>query len=112
MVFKDLDIGSTHSYNDGCGEPAHNTQKPWTERFDEKINSDNFEKGEYNKLLGDHLLDPEWYPESPYELDGEKIKSFISSLLTEQKENLAERVRSEERQLPKRIDLEIDAIEA
>ena len=28
MPFKDLPEGQTHSYNDGCGEPAHNPTTP------------------------------------------------------------------------------------
>ena len=32
LVGKDTPDGTTHSYNDGCGEPAHNpVQKPWEE---------------------------------------------------------------------------------
>jgi len=49
------------------------------EEFDKKTDSDNFEKGEYHQLLGDHLFNTEHYPENPYELDADKIKSFILS---------------------------------
>jgi hypothetical protein len=52
-------------------------QKGWEEDFDKRTNYENFPVGEYHKLEGNHLLDPEWYPESPYELDPEKIKDFI-----------------------------------
>lgn len=41
MPFKDTKKGETHSYNDGCGEPAHNHKLPQhiEERFDTLFNS-------------------------------------------------------------------------
>lgn len=33
MPFKDTKDGQTHSFNDGCGEPEHNSgteSKPWS----------------------------------------------------------------------------------
>lgn len=33
-MFKDTSSGTTHSYNDGCGEPAHNKPEKWEEEFD------------------------------------------------------------------------------
>jgi hypothetical protein len=37
-MFKDTLEGTTHSYNDGCGEPAHNTpKKTLRELYDSKL---------------------------------------------------------------------------
>lgn len=41
-MIKDLPEGQTHSYNDGCGEPEHNTMtNDWRERFDARFEQDN-----------------------------------------------------------------------
>lgn len=32
-MFKDSKSGQTHSFGDGCGEPAHNTPEKWEEEF-------------------------------------------------------------------------------
>ena len=41
-MFKDTKEGKTHSYNDGCGEPAHNPKLPQhiEERFDKVCEHD------------------------------------------------------------------------
>lgn len=35
-MFKDTEEGQTHSFNDGCGEPAHNT--PASTGWEEPLN--------------------------------------------------------------------------
>lgn len=39
-MIKDLPEEQTHSFNDGCGMPEHNTMntKDWQEEFDEQFN--------------------------------------------------------------------------
>lgn len=43
MPFKDTPEGTTHSYNDGCGEPAHNDLSP--EQVKQEILEEFIEKG-------------------------------------------------------------------
>ncbi len=59
--------------------------------FDYGINSDNFEKGEYRRIIecDGLLLYEDRYPESEYELDENKIKSFYRAKITELLEELA-----------------------
>jgi hypothetical protein len=54
-------------------------QEDWEIEFDKKINSDNYKKDEYYYLVKaeDSLLYEEPFPESQYELDEDKVKSFI-----------------------------------
>ena len=66
-------------------EVKEKNKESWSDRFDRLTNPDNFEKGEYNKLLGEHLLSSEWYIESAYELNAEKLKHFITELLQEER---------------------------
>ena len=53
--------------------------------FDRRIDSDNYEladKNYYPLAMGsDTLLDERWYPESPYEIDGEKVKDFLATAM-------------------------------
>lgn len=67
------------------------TQKVLKE-FDEKIDSSNFPVGKYHHLEGEHLLDPEWYPESQYEIDPEKVKDLITSALASRDEIWRKRI--------------------
>jgi len=55
-------------------------ESSWEERYDYMTNPNNFEKGRYDALLGEHLFDKTSYPESEYELDVDKIKVFISKV--------------------------------
>lgn len=57
-----------------------NPTPDWRERFDYMTNSNNFEVGA-DGLSGEHLFDSDWYPESPYELSSDKIKSFIEQTI-------------------------------
>ena len=55
--------------------PTPKTVEEVVEEFTKKTDPDNYEVGEYHYLKdnGESLLDTSWYPESPYELDGDKI---------------------------------------
>ena len=52
--------------------------------FDDKTNASNYRKNQlpHHKLEEGSLLDVEWYPESAYELDKDKIKDWLRSQLT------------------------------
>lgn len=58
--------------------------------FEERSNYENFTRVEqdFRSLKGNHLFDPHEYPESLYELDRDKVKSF----LRERQKALIERV--------------------
>lgn len=61
-----------------------NKQESWEVEFDRRTEAGNYRKQlrKYHKLdEGDHLLDEEWYPESPYELEPGKVKDFIRETL-------------------------------
>lgn len=63
--------------------PTNDIIEKAVEEFKEKSNSDNFKIGECHALLGDHLLTQNWYPESAYELDKEKITDWLQTTLRE-----------------------------
>ena len=68
----------------------------WREEFDRRIESGNYEYREKDygtlKSGSDTLLDEEWFPESAYELDPDKIKDFIQTLLDQHSAHLVERI--------------------
>ena len=65
--------------------------------FDRRIDAGNYESSEPNyhslKKGTDTLLDESWYPESPYEIDGEKVKDFLTSAMQRAVENERARIR-------------------
>ena len=85
----------------GCDCDCHfkmpNKTNKWEEEFDKKIDSDNYELGEYHSLKepNDSLLDSAWYPESEREISEEKVKDFIRQLFQSQREEIAEEVEKE-----------------
>jgi hypothetical protein len=58
------------------------------EEFEKKSDVKNFKVGEYHRLIGEHLFCGEWYPETSYELDGDKIIDWLRSSLTSYTEGL------------------------
>lgn len=56
------------------------------EEFAKKSKPDNFECNEDGEVVGEHLLIPERYPESEFELDKEKVLNFLRQSLQEQHE--------------------------
>ncbi len=62
--------------------------------FDRRIDPSNYKIGQYHTIEkpNDSLLNGEWYPESNYEIDADKVKSFISSLLASREKEWKERV--------------------
>lgn len=63
-----------------------NQTSDWKSEFDRRTNAENYTVGNNHKLdAGDYLLDPEWYPESAYELDPERIKVFIEKTIETEK---------------------------
>lgn len=63
-------------------------EEDWEKEFDRRTNSDNYEIGKDTNggsyalnEQDDHLFDCTNYPESPYELDAEKIKQFIRPII-------------------------------
>lgn len=77
-MFKDTKEGKTHSYNDGCGEPAHNPKLPQhiEEKFDKEfplIRETGIEEAEgvfFNKD------------------DSDRVKSFIATILEEERKKI------------------------
>ena len=67
--------------------------------FEAKTDAKNFPTEEYHRKGGDHLLDPEWYPESDYELDRDKIIDWLRTTLTSYRNDVLEEVLAA---LPKR----------
>lgn len=63
--------------------------------FDRRIDHENYEKTGYKDLRGpnDSLLDPDRYPESPFEIDADSVKDFITQKLITQKELILRMVR-------------------
>ena len=63
--------------------------------FDRRIDHENYEKTGYKDLRGpnDSLLDPDRYPESPFEIDADSVKDFITQKLTTHKELILKMVR-------------------
>lgn len=59
----------------------------WEEEFDRLTNMDLYEK---LRWPSEFLFGEDHYPESPYELEPERIKSFIRKLLASQKEQMLE----------------------
>ncbi len=57
-------------------------------QFDNLADSDNFAEGEHHRLEGEHLFTPDSYPESPYELSGEKVKAFYRSQILQRDDAL------------------------
>ena len=81
-MFKDTKEGETHSYNDGCGEPAHNPKLPQhiEERFDKEfplIKETGIEEAEGVFLT---------------ETDSEKVKSFIATILEEERGRVVKKI--------------------
>jgi len=84
-MFKDTKEGETHSYNDGCGEPAHNPKLPQNieKLFDKEfplIRETGIEEAEgvfFNKD------------------DSDRVKSFIATILDEERKLIAKIVRDE-----------------
>jgi len=75
------------------------SNEEWVEEFKTKTNAENFEVKDHS-LIGDHLFDSTWYPESPYELDSYKIEEWLRTLLTtkdKEKEEAVAEARREER---------------
>lgn len=66
-------------------QPEH-----WEEDFDRLTNMDLYEK---LRWPSEFLFGEDHYPESPYELEPERIKSFIRKLLASQKEQMLEALR-------------------
>ena len=60
--------------------------------FEAKTDAKNFPTEEYHSKGGDHLLDPEWYPESDYELDRDKIIDWLRTTLTSYRNDVLEEV--------------------
>lgn len=63
--------------------------------FDRRIDHENYEKTGYKDLRGpnDSLLDPDRYPESPFEIDADSVKDFITQKLITHKELILKMVR-------------------
>lgn len=71
-------------------------------RFEDGINPENYSPIKYHILndpKGDCLLDLEWYPESEYELDPDKIKLFITSCITETRQEVVRELREKIKKL-------------
>lgn len=84
-MFKDTKEGKTHSYNDGCGEPAHNHKLPKEieERFDKEfplIRETGIEEAEGVFFSKD---------------DSDRVKSFIATILEEEREKISKTIRDE-----------------
>lgn len=62
--------------------------------FGRRIGPENYEISEYHSIVEgtDTLLDESNYPESSYEIDGEKVKDFISSALDQQVAAIVEKL--------------------
>ena len=60
--------------------------------FEAKTDAKNFPTEEYHSKGGDHLLDPEWYPESDYELDRDKIIDWLRTTLTSYRNDVLEEI--------------------
>ena len=69
MPFKDTPEGQTHSFGDGCGEPAHNNPMPTLIQKQREL----FDK-EFKYLYGDKFA---------YDTDYPKVKSFLTTCLIE-----------------------------
>lgn len=84
------DQESPEEYCVTCNKPIKPEDKPekWEESFDYKINDSNYtdEPTGWLEEPNDSLLDPEYYPESSREIDPEKVKDFIRTLLTSQRQ--------------------------
>lgn len=90
------------------------TTQSWQERFRKEISiGDNLRYGDrygdYNKIIDyfksdkNILFRNEWYPENAYELDPDKVETFIQQILDEKEKE----VRSEIREKIIEIDKEI-----
>ena len=77
-MFKDSKSGQTHSFGDGCGEPAHNTPEKWEEEFDRNFKYVFSEK------------DPIYGAENTQNKNA--IKIFISHAISESVEEEWERI--------------------
>ena len=62
MPFKDTPDGQTHSFNDGCGEPAHNDAELATKSNEIEELETNWKK----LVTGSHILDPYSPPQFLY----------------------------------------------
>jgi hypothetical protein len=80
-MFKDTKEGETHSYNDGCGEPAHNPKLP--QHIEVRLN----EILDKTLIEGGFTMneDDNWLPEEEAKL---RIKSFIATILEEERERI------------------------
>jgi len=59
-------------------------QEKAREELERRINPENYESRKFHQLndpKGDCLLDLEWYPESSYELNPNKVMDFIDTLI-------------------------------
>lgn len=84
-MFKDTKQGETHSYNDGCGEPAHNPKLPQhIEKRLVEILDETLIDGGY-KLDSDTSNHDNWFTEEEAKL---RIKSFIATILEEERERV------------------------
>lgn len=81
--------------------------------FDRRIDHENYEKTGYKDLRGpnDSLLDPDRYPESPFEIDADSVKDFITQKLAAHKELILKMVREKMLKDPRLDALAIDNIE-
>ena len=76
-MFKDTSSGTTHSYNDGCGEPEHNKPEKWEEEFMGRFGVPDTVRREV-KILAEKFL--------------EEIKSFIRQATSEAVEEERKRI--------------------
>lgn len=77
-MFKDTKEGETHSYNDGCGEPAHNPKLPKQieERFDKEF--------PLIRETGIEEAEGIFFSKN----DSDRVKSFIATILEEERERI------------------------
>lgn len=52
------------------------------EEFKKRIDASNFEKDDYSLVQEGHLLDPEAWPESKWEIDGDKVIDWLRTQFT------------------------------
>lgn len=82
MPFKDTKEGETHSYNDGCGEPAHNSKLPKEieERFDKEF--------PLIRETGIEEAEGVFFSKN----DRDRVKSFIATILNEETKKSVENI--------------------